>query len=130
MEYDVGEINRRVILWHIYLGNLLLSSEKDTERGCSAQEPVWKEVGRMGAESSLLPLSWRILDLYMHIKFTECSVCDKFKTNFDDWTWFCSFHYCRLAHNGKKTHRAFGTKIKRRQPYSDFKQCPQSISDA
>ena len=62
MEHDVGEDVRRDILQHNHLDDLSCTG-KNVERGHSAQESVWNEVGRVGEESSILHFPWYILGM-------------------------------------------------------------------
>ena len=62
MGHYLGENTRRGVLQPNHFPNFLLCVEKDVERGCSAQESVRDEVGRLGKESSIFHLSWDLLD--------------------------------------------------------------------
>ena len=56
MEHDVGEIARRDILQPTQHLTLPFHIGKNVKGGHSAKESVWKEVGRLGEESSILHL--------------------------------------------------------------------------
>ena len=67
MEHDVGEIACRDIFQHMHHLDLLYVTVKNVEGGCSAKESVWKKVGRLGKESSILYLSRYLLKINLRV---------------------------------------------------------------
>ena len=80
MEHDVGEIARRDILQPTQHLTLPFHIGKNVKGGHSAKESVWKEVGRLGEESSILHLSRYLLkftlDLYFADIYGPLTSCD------------------------------------------------------
>ena len=62
MEHDVGENSRLDVLQSTHRNHLYYTG-KNAKGGHSAQGSVWKAVGRLGDESSILYLSGYLLNI-------------------------------------------------------------------